>query len=73
MIFDSDLAAKYLEITDLLGVEINLNKSISSPNLPVFEYAKRTFYGLSNVSPIPFKQLLSNRTLSERCSNYISM
>jgi hypothetical protein len=73
VIFDSPLAEEYLKTARLLGVEINLNKSISSPDKPVFEFAKRTFIGPSNVSPIPIKQLLSNRTLSERCMNYISL
>lgn len=68
-----DLANKYLEIAQKLGVEINLNKSISSPSLPVFEFAKRTFVGELNVSPIPMKQLLSNHKLSERVMNFMSL
>jgi hypothetical protein len=72
VVFDSELATKYLEIASLLGVEINLNKSISSHNKPVFEFAKRTCVGKTNVSPIPFKQLLSNDKLSERCMNFMT-
>nr|QTW92172.1 RNA-dependent RNA polymerase [Colletotrichum higginsianum mitovirus 1] len=72
VVFDSDLAGKYLEIATLLGIEINLNKSISSPCKPVFEFAKRTCVGNTNVSPIPVKQLLSNSKLSERCMNFIT-
>nr|UPW42220.1 MAG: putative RNA dependent RNA polymerase [Inner Mongolia grassland mitovirus 8] len=72
VVFDSELADKYLEVARLLGVEINLNKSISSPNKPVFEFAKRTCVGNTNVSPIPVKQLLSNDRLSERCMNFIT-
>lgn len=73
VIFDKALAYKYLDLTRLLGVEINLSKSISSPDKPVFEYAKRTCIGFLNVSPIPFKQLLSNHSLSERVMNYLSL
>nr|UYL94482.1 MAG: RNA-dependent RNA polymerase [Leptosphaeria biglobosa mitovirus 5] len=72
VVFDSDLAIKYLEIATLLGVEINLNKSISSPDKPVFEFAKRTMFGKLNVSPIPIKQLLSNQRVSERVMNFIT-
>jgi len=72
VVFDELLAHKYLQVASLLGVEINLSKSISSPNKPVFEFAKRTFVGNLDVSPIPFRQLLSNRRLSERVINMIS-
>jgi len=72
VVFDEPLAHKYLQVASLLGVEINLSKSISSPNKPVFEFAKRTFVGNLDVSPIPFRQLLSNRRLSERVINMIS-
>jgi hypothetical protein len=42
VIFDADVAAKYLQIMAVLGCEINLNKSIVSTSRPVFEFAKRT-------------------------------
>jgi hypothetical protein len=71
VIFDHRLAMKYLEICKLLGVEINLSKSISSPKAPVFEFAKRTCNGLINISPIPFKQLLCT-DLGSIVGNYIS-
>nr|QJT73703.1 RNA-dependent RNA polymerase [Botrytis cinerea mitovirus 3] len=72
VVFDSALADKYLEIAKILGVEINLTKSISSLNRPVFEFAKRTCFGNSDLSPISIKQLLSNDQLSERTSNVVS-
>lgn len=72
VVFDKLLADKYLEIARLLGVEINLSKSISSHNRPVFEFAKRTCIGRTNVSPIPIKQLLSNQQLSERTMNLVT-
>jgi hypothetical protein len=72
VIFDPLLGEKYLELTGLLGVEINLSKSIQSFKAPVFEFAKRTCIADSNVSPIPVKQLLSNDTLSGRVMNLVT-
>lgn len=40
-------------------MEINLTKSIVSPSKPVFEFAKRTYNNGIDVSPIPFKPLIS--------------
>jgi len=42
VIFNRDVADEYLVIMSELGCEINLSKSIRSPNRPVFEFAKRT-------------------------------
>lgn len=72
VVFDSALADKYLEIAKILGVEINLTKSISSHDRPVFEFAKRTCFGNTDLSPISIKQLLSNDQLSERAMNVVS-
>jgi len=55
----------------LLGVEINLSKSIVSPSKPVFEFAKRTFNCGTDVSPIPFKQLLGS-SLPDRIGQYLA-
>lgn len=55
----------------LLGVEINLSKSIVSPSKPIFEFAKRTFNNGIDVSPIPFKQLLGS-SLSDRVSQFLA-
>jgi hypothetical protein len=55
-----------------LGVTINLSKSIVSPNLPVFEFAKRTCIGETNVSPIAFSQLLSS-SLGERVGTFFNL
>nr|UNI72652.1 MAG: RNA-dependent RNA polymerase [Botrytis cinerea mitovirus 3] len=72
VVFDLALADKYLEIAKILGVEINLTKSISSQDRPLFEFAKRTCFGKSDLSPISIKQLLSNDQLSERTMNVVS-
>nr|UPW42120.1 MAG: putative RNA dependent RNA polymerase [Henan mito-like virus 27] len=72
VVFDSDLADEYLKVMKLLGVEINLTKSIVSPSKPVFEFAKRTFNCGQDVSPIPFKQMLG-RTLPDRVSQFLAL
>jgi len=69
VIFDTDLANQYLIIMKDLGVEINLSKSISSPNKPVFEFAKRTVIGNDLVSGITYSQVNSNVSLANRINN----
>jgi len=71
VIFDRGLADEYLRVMRLLGVEINLTKSIVSPNEPIFEFAKRTYNRGVDVSPLPFKQLLGHN-LSDRIGHYIA-
>jgi hypothetical protein len=71
VIFHKPLADEYLRVMRLLGVEINLTKSIVSPGKPVFEFAKRTMNYGNDVSPIPFKQLLGI-SLSDRIGQYLS-
>lgn len=52
-IFDSEVAAKYLEVCESLGVSINLSKSVVSEQLiPVVEYAKRTSMKGADVSAL---------------------
>lgn len=71
VIFDKDLANSYLEIAKNLGVEINLSKSIVSPNRASFEFAKRMICDSVNVSAISFKQLLSESSMAARINNFI--
>jgi hypothetical protein len=52
-----------------LGVEINLSKSISSPNSPVFEFAKRTVIGGDLVSGLTYSQVNSNVSIANRINN----
>lgn len=42
VIFDKDIADKYLEIAAGLGVSINLSKSVISEKFDTLEFAKRT-------------------------------
>ena len=60
----------YLQVCKILGVEINLSKSISSPNKPVFEFAKRTYNNGVDVSPVPFKPLI-HPSLADIVGNYL--
>jgi len=69
VIFNKELAEAYLALMRELGVEINLSKSISAAKKPVFEFAKRTVVNGVNVSPIPFKQLLSQYSLGARVAD----
>jgi len=69
-IFNPLLASKYLEVCKWLGVDINITKSIVSPSKPVFEFAKRTFNGKFDVSPVPLKQLLSI-SLGDRIGQFL--
>nr|UPW42276.1 MAG: putative RNA dependent RNA polymerase [Inner Mongolia grassland mitovirus 3] len=71
VIFDAELANKYLEVAKLLGVEINLSKSISSRSSPVFEFAKRTVVSAINVSAISFKQFISEASMGSRVANIL--
>jgi len=53
VIFDRNLASKYLEVMNHLGVPINTSKSVVSiQKAPVVEFAKRTSYNMTDVSPI---------------------
>lgn len=64
-IFDKDVAAKYLEVCSLLGVSINLSKSVVSKQLtPVVEYAKRTSMDGVDVSALSWKMLASQDNLA---------
>jgi len=69
VIFEPKLAQEYLMLCKQLGVEINLSKSIVSPNKPSFEFAKRTVLQGTNVSAISFKQLISETSVASRLAN----
>lgn len=71
VIFDKALADSYLEVAKLLGVEINLSKSIASPEAPVFEFAKRTVTGTTNVSAVSWKQFISEASVGSRVANIL--
>nr|UPW42071.1 MAG: putative RNA dependent RNA polymerase [Xinjiang mito-like virus 69] len=65
VIFDPEVASKYLMIMSDLGVDINLSKSLVS-NIGVAEYAKRTVCQGLDVSPLSFKEFISDNTLFGR-------
>jgi len=54
-----------------IGLEINLSKSISSPDRPVFEFAKRTVVFGTNVSGLSVKQLIASTSIGSRIANIL--
>jgi hypothetical protein len=69
VIFDKNLAIKYLEVMEHLGVGINTSKSVvSTKSIPVVEFAKRTSFNLVDVSPISWKMFLNQDTFAGRLS-----
>lgn len=68
VIFDHQLAEKYLIIMNDLGVEINKSKSISNSS-QVFEFAKRTVYNDSDVSGISLQQINSAVSMGSKVVN----
>nr|UPW42164.1 MAG: putative RNA dependent RNA polymerase [Hainan mito-like virus 16] len=66
VIFDHDIAQEYLRLMKLYGLEINLSKSILSPNNTAFEFAKRTYIGGNNVSAIPIKMFFTSLGVTGR-------
>jgi len=56
VIFDKDVANQYLIVMDIIGLNINLSKSLVSIN-GTFEFAKRLIFKTSDVSPLSFKEL----------------
>lgn len=54
-----------------LGVEINASKSISH-STQVFEFAKRTFINLVDISAVSLQQVLSGTSIGSRVSNCYS-
>jgi len=72
VIFSADLAMKYLEVMKLIGVPINESKSVVAVQKPVVEFAKRTWFN-HEVSPIPFKQFLSQDTFKGRINTTLGL
>lgn len=72
VIFDKKLANQYLLTMELLGVPINQNKSVVAEDRPVVEFAKRTYFK-EEVSPLPWKQFLSQNTFRGRINTIIGL
>lgn len=72
VIFQPSLAAKYIELMSLYGVELNMSKSvISQGEFPVVEFAKRTSLKKSDVSPISWKMLLNQDHFKGKLSTFL--
>jgi len=66
VLFDKDVADRYLSLCNELGVSINLSKSIIAESKPVVEFAKRTSVNGVDVSALPFKELLTGNNFFGR-------
>lgn len=66
VIFNKDVASEYLNLCKILGVEINLKKSIIAPNRKVVEFAKRTSVNGVDCSALSFKDFISNNNFFGR-------
>lgn len=75
VIGDYRVAREYLSLCDVIGVEVNMSKSIVSNNLSL-EFAKRFFYKGTEVTPIPLLGLavgwLGVRDIAEIASQVYS-
>lgn len=67
VLFEENIANRYLSLCDKLGVTINKSKSIISSK-PVVEFAKRTSYYGFDVSAWSFKEFISNNNFFGRLS-----
>ena len=55
LIFNRAVAKRYQEVMKILGLEINLSKSVISNNC--FEFAKRIVYKGKDISPLSLKEI----------------
>jgi hypothetical protein len=65
-IFHKDLAEEYLRVMTLIGVPINVKKSVISISGKTIELAKRTIHEGKDVSAISFKDILSSAPFAQR-------
>lgn len=74
VIFDRSLALSYLEVMKLIGVPINLSKSVVAENRPVAEYVKRVTLNGVDISPYSWKQFMSqSSTYLGRMGTFIGL
>jgi len=66
VIFNKEVASKYLLLCSWLGLEINQAKSIISESRPVLEFAKRTSLKGVDVSALSWKQFFQSNSLYGR-------
>lgn len=67
ILFDKDVALKYLHLMEVLGVPINVSKSVVATNNTI-EFAKVTVSKGENVSAISWKMFISQNTLMGRAN-----
>lgn len=67
ILFDKDVAHRYLQLMEVLGVPINVSKSVVATNNTI-EFAKVTVSKGENVSAISWKMFISQNTLMGRAN-----
>lgn len=67
VLFEKDVADRYLLLCEHLGISINMSKSIIS-NRPVLEFAKRISVNGVDVSALSAKELLGSPNFFGRLS-----
>jgi len=73
VIFNKELANEYLLVMGLLGVPINVSKSVVSKDKPVVEFVKRLSVNGKEVSALSWKQFLSQDNLLGRISTAVGL
>lgn len=66
VIFDHNVAYKYLAVMKDLGVGVNVAKSVISPDGRTVEFAKRTSLNQVDISPLSWKMVFSQDHFSGR-------
>jgi len=73
IIFNKDLADQYLKVMNLIGVPINVSKSVVSVRKPVAEFVKRVCLNGKDVSPFSWKQFISGNSFLGRINTTIAL
>lgn len=71
VIFDPQVAERYLNVMSDIGTGINLTKSIVSRDRPVFEFAKRICWGFAVVSGISLNQVRASWNVGSRLASVL--
>ena len=73
VIFSKDLALSYLNVMEAIGVPINASKSVVSESRAVCEFVKRISVNGKEVTPLSWKQFLSQNFFLGRINTTIGL
>jgi len=73
VIFSKDLALSYLNVMEAIGVPINASKSVVSESRAVCEFVKRISVNGKEVTPLSWKQFLSQYSFLGRINTTIGL